>query len=169
MILNLLAILILAKSLSSKKYLVEVGEGAAENGSDYSAVPQFEIGKGETWLSVNTNLSIPLSVVSDSGRGLMMRRRSLYRGKLYVGLTMVLSCKVLLSTPLLLTGSECFSRGDPSRAASSGRDHSTIKQSTINREHKVQLNDSRLTPGLPRERSTRSPRTPDSSTEGWRA
>ena len=56
MILNLLAILILAKSLSSKKYLVEVGEGA-ENGSDYSAVPQFEIGKGEIWLSVNTNLS----------------------------------------------------------------------------------------------------------------
>ena len=57
MILNVLAILILAKSLSSKKYLVEVGEGAAENGSDYSAVPQFEIGKGEIWLSVNTNLS----------------------------------------------------------------------------------------------------------------
>ena len=54
MILSVLAILILAKSLSSKTYLVEVGEGGAENGSDYSAVPQFEIGKGEIWLSVTS-------------------------------------------------------------------------------------------------------------------
>ena len=63
MILNVLGILILVKSLSSKKYLMEVEEGAAENGSDYSAAPQFEIRKGEIWLSVNTDLSISLSGV----------------------------------------------------------------------------------------------------------
>ena len=50
MIVKVLGIL-LVSSLSSKKYLMQVGDGKLEdNGLDYSVVPRFNIGKGRSEL-----------------------------------------------------------------------------------------------------------------------